>query len=755
MKYPKRYLLSFALLVTVIGYAVSLHANAMSETVSRGDFAVKIAEALNVVPITLSTPCYKDLSISSPYSAKVCALKKSKIFMGLNTSSFKPDSPVNFAFVVQSICRAQKWTKTPSFSKCNSILKQNKLLTGTLWKNIRGNTRLNQEQVNNLIDSLLKKPPTEKKRPAAEQSQDAPPRVFPNVSFSPVSDGTIPSNFYSKIILDNPLPKHFYLDEVYVIEGNLNSGVNEKEIFAFLCAKEKGCGNTRNFIANVKDSHFKIPVHFNEPGNFELGIIPGRSGQSLVETISVLAKDPTVKGQKSAPNSLFSQYVKGKTAFKWNTSGEITQLVIFQDKERKDYIFRQPTTFYEPMAKDFQKFKKGNASWLVANDGNFSPPQTISLTVQDLRTIDETGLTVMNLSEVYPGPGRFEFTGKALSTVSKKAAITLPSGKVQEVIFASKDIAPLKEFAVSFDMNSIGTYIFEINNPSGGAVVNIPIYVGSEVPLLPDFFSKNTAKLVPGDIENIEVARKTLLDLINKDRATLSLPSLKISSKLNEIAQAHSSDMVSQNFFGHINHSGLGPDERRKQAGFTSPIKENLGKAAGLNFVQAGLMRSPIHRAVIIDPTMTQVGLGIVKDPSGYYIVTQNFAGESISEMSLETYKNILYTAVNEFRKENDLAEIILDSKLNTAANEWSKRMGLQGFFDIEDSNGATLIQVVRENGVTSAFQMNIVSASEITQIIDALIKQAGLQNSSMNKIGIGITANKSGELLLTTLYAP
>ena len=77
----------------------------------------------------------------------------------------------------------------------------------------------------------------------------------------------------------------------------------------------------------------------------------------------------------------------------------------------------------------------------------------------------------------------------------------------------------------------------------------MPIYVGSGIPLLPDFFALNKAKLDKTPIQNLTEARQKLLSLINTDRANHSLPPVSLSNELNAIAQGHSDNMVKLNFF--------------------------------------------------------------------------------------------------------------------------------------------------------------------------------------------------------------
>src|ERR1051325_11671275 len=57
-------------------------------------------------------------------------------------------------------------------------------------------------------------------------------------------------------------------------------------------------------------------------------------------------------------------------------------------------------------------------------------------------------------------------------------------------------------------------------------------------------------------------------DLINGTRVEHMLGSLVLDDKLSAIARAHSRDMASRGFFGHVNPDGLDATARGKRAGF-------------------------------------------------------------------------------------------------------------------------------------------------------------------------------------------
>ena len=137
---------------------------------------------------------------------------------------------------------------------------------------------------------------------------------------------------------------------------------------------------------------------------------------------------------------------------------------------------------------------------------------------------------------------------------------------------------------------------------------------------------------------DIEVTRSAVLCLLNAERARHGLHPLERNLLLEQSSQRHSDDMATRKFFSHDTPEGADPQARIKAAGYPLPwTGENLymGTNAAASPVEAheSLMSSPGHRANILRPQFTQVGVGVAysspkrgyPDPAGVY--TTNFGG--------------------------------------------------------------------------------------------------------------------------------
>ncbi len=125
-------------------------------------------------------------------------------------------------------------------------------------------------------------------------------------------------------------------------------------------------------------------------------------------------------------------------------------------------------------------------------------------------------------------------------------------------------------------------------------------------------------------------AEELMVRLVNRDRARHGLPTLVADAELAAIARSHSADMARNGFFGHVSPTRGGLGRRLEAAGYTARWwAENVARAGSIFEAEEALMRSPGHRANILAPEPTRVGVGVVRsrDATGpVWVVTQCFA---------------------------------------------------------------------------------------------------------------------------------
>jgi len=126
--------------------------------------------------------------------------------------------------------------------------------------------------------------------------------------------------------------------------------------------------------------------------------------------------------------------------------------------------------------------------------------------------------------------------------------------------------------------------------------------------------------------QKIPDAEKSLLDSLNYERSLKGLPLAKWDEGLARAARKHAELMAEENIVVH-QLPGEGTLVRRAQdAGASfSFITENIGRAEFVKDFHPGWMKSPGHRANILDSGVDSVGIAVVEGAEDLFAV-EDFA---------------------------------------------------------------------------------------------------------------------------------
>ncbi len=126
----------------------------------------------------------------------------------------------------------------------------------------------------------------------------------------------------------------------------------------------------------------------------------------------------------------------------------------------------------------------------------------------------------------------------------------------------------------------------------------------------------------------LEVLQRT-----NQVRTERGLRPLQWDALAYKAALGHAQDMLRRNFFAHQNPDGLGAAERMRAAGVLEvTVGENLASFEGYPDPEiprrslTGWMNSPGHRANLLKPEFTHLGVALVRQ-GRQVMVVQNFLG--------------------------------------------------------------------------------------------------------------------------------
>lgn len=187
--------------------------------------------------------------------------------------------------------------------------------------------------------------------------------------------------------------------------------------------------------------------------------------------------------------------------------------------------------------------------------------------------------------------------------------------------------APASPLATAFARQLRG----EIRPLAGGNVVQI-------VPIATTVHTVPLTAALPQADARLAKLEADMVEMVNAERAKIGLKPLAVEETLAGVARAHSAEMRDKAYFAHESPtSSLREPIDRFQSAFSDKprvIAENIFRSWGaqrqvtISEIREGhesLMKSPGHRANILYPDVTHIGIGIVANGRGDLWITQMF----------------------------------------------------------------------------------------------------------------------------------
>lgn len=182
--------------------------------------------------------------------------------------------------------------------------------------------------------------------------------------------------------------------------------------------------------------------------------------------------------------------------------------------------------------------------------------------------------------------------------------------------------------------------------PSAAITVNAPVLLAAVPrPALPKARLAWELPASTASPDALSSEEQEFVDKVNAERTQRGLNALAVDPLLVRTARAHSREMCDLTYFNHHSPtSGLTtPMDRYLKAlhdrGSATPdsllIGENIYYCSVFNDVynvdygHRALMDSPGHRANILEPRFTQIGLGVYRNEKGEFWVTQMFTRDT------------------------------------------------------------------------------------------------------------------------------
>lgn len=126
----------------------------------------------------------------------------------------------------------------------------------------------------------------------------------------------------------------------------------------------------------------------------------------------------------------------------------------------------------------------------------------------------------------------------------------------------------------------------------------------------------NSEVSVPSNAADVSEYEKQVVDIVNRYRAQYGLSPVTLNTELSKVARLKSEDMKNKNYFSHTSPTYGSPFDMMKQFGISyRKAGENIAMGQTTpEAVMTAWMNSDGHRANILDPDFTQIGVGYVAD---------------------------------------------------------------------------------------------------------------------------------------------
>lgn len=231
-------------------------------------------------------------------------------------------------------------------------------------------------------------------------------------------------------------------------------------------------------------------------------------------------------------------------------------------------------------------------------------------------------LVLESFLRMQPLPSRAPLGGEPLLVAgqllppyrSPRVVITEPSGAVRTLF----EKPQADRFRAELRCQDNGVYKLEVlGEDRGGPTVlaNFPLTCGTPPPPTPEPSPAQVGERTgERDAEKDTAAvERRLFELLNRERSQRKLPPFRLDARLSAIARAHCEDMRRTGSIAHISPTSGSPKDRVERAKLPAlRVAENLAQAPTAAAVHEGLMDSPGHRAAILEPELTLVGIGVV-----------------------------------------------------------------------------------------------------------------------------------------------
>lgn len=551
--------------------------------------------------------------------------------------------------------------------------------------------------------------------------------------------------------LSYPISTTMRRGQIWHVEGNSSA----ESVTAILKA-----GNTEIFrtTAVVNNGNFQLPLVFQETGEHQLMIIPGKSGTGSSYPITVIAPDcEEEKGENSkAPTDLVTDLQDGAATLSWDAHGNNLFRIRFSQGETELVLYHLSSAEIMPPTSIFEHFDEGLVR--VEIWGAQATGDIFHRTSNWNRGIDEQ-IIALKQHRVESGeisvsaPERYSY-GQAVTIratgddIKPEIYIMNPRGEIVPKALTQREDA----YELRWTPSYFGPYVYEMLATDGRVLHMGTIYPEGTTPLLPGEEEERQVETTVSQSEYEAV----MLALVNEERKQKGVANLSYDENIAKLAQFRADDMCDQDYLSHTDTDGKEVNDYRALFGVQSRVAENIAESADLQAAHDNFMLSLSHRQSILNPEYSRVGFGFCTRESGELVTVQLFGLQPFEADKTDLFREQIIGTLNDHRQ----SALVPSATLESLAQYWAEKMAAEGTlaFQFDDESLATLLQ---DTSVDKPAKALIFQIGNIDDLLGELpkntIELGGNQENfflqdKYAKMGIGIAQDEVWNLYVVLL---
>lgn len=548
---------------------------------------------------------------------------------------------------------------------------------------------------------------------------------------------------FDEIRLDHKFANFYFDNQIFSFSGRLDTQ-DDKVLFAVL---DQSKNTIFSQLYDVENSQFDFSVNLDLEGEYFFALIPGTGGSSKIYEVTFGSLDDFTilnNGRDELNVNLQTDFVNYKTFLELNSDSPALYELSFKQNNKEQILLVDSNQNFEFNYSTLKGFVPGEILVKAAKmELDYDSLEILKFNQVDLGNLDavyhnfsEINSDISNLSipSFFTKNQAVNVGFTYADSFKKDFYLIQPNGIVKS--FKDQISSNSNNHTLSFLPDTDGTYILEINDNNGLAIINVPIYQSNSTVLLPDYFDlfdrDNLGQLVDTNL---------MLNLINEARANYGLSAVELNTKLNNLSKVHLDDMIDRDFFAHVNLDGQSPQDRASLLEINTVVGENLAKDLNTEKAFHSLMRSAVHRANILNPEWETVGLAIAES-DGYVYVVQEFS--FTEESVVKTFDDLVSSKLN---------LDTLSQNLQVRASQWSDLMIENDSFST-NINNESIFDTLLNSGFTS-FSALVGAQSDLANLETNLENSLDrLKSFAATAYGLGIAFDGEGKFAFTIIVA-